>query len=444
MIRKLVNLGIKDDLRIEEAQIVRLTNITAMIPVVAYLFYIWYGIYYSQSFSIWLASSMLTLTLVALVFNSLTKHGLAKTILFVLNSFSLWITYHVFNVDYSALTSFFPILFCLPLFFNIRKEANYFFISFALVVFFIASSFIMERHQIYSITLAPEVVAQSNFFHILISFLLTILVGYFVIKNQNKTYDKLIEEREKAEDTLEDLQSTQSQLIHSEKMASLGILLAGVSHEINNPLNFLKGSVEGLQTEIESMNGSATESSSQYLLIMKEGVDRIGNIVKSLNHFNYSSPTFDQECNIDSIINNCLGILNHELKIGIEVNKDFCDLSTIKGNSGQLHQVILNLLANSIHAVPKEGKIWLRTKEQGEFLNIIVEDNGEGIPPEKQYQIFDPFYTTKDPGKGTGLGLAIANRIVKQHGGDITIASEPGMGTAIRLRLPKDPSKLKS
>ena len=435
MIQKIINLGIKGDLTTEEAQIVRLTNVVALIPAIAYTFYLWYGIYYQYLFTFVLASSMLASTGLALFWNAIGKHGLAKTTLFTINSFSIWLTYHVFNVDYSVLSSFFPILFCLPLFFKIKKEKTCFIISSSIVAIAIVSSFIVEKQQIHSIMLTEEEVAVSNLFHISISFLLTALVAYAVFRNKEKTYSLLTKESEKTKGTLQDLQRTQAQLVHSEKMASLGIMLAGISHEINNPLNFLKGSMEGLKSELKEAN--ADLSSKKYFVIMNEGIERIGSIVKSLNHFNYQTPEFDQECDIPLIFDNCLNILKHELKKGIVVKKDFAPDSHVKGNSGQLHQVFLNLIANSIQAMSSKGTIVLRTKCRNGDIHAFVEDDGVGIAPEKQYKIFDPFFTTKDPGKGTGLGLAIAYQIVKDHGGEITMASQEGFGTSFRLKLPK-------
>ncbi len=245
----------------------------------------------------------------------------------------------------------------------------------------------------------------------------------------------LINESNKTKEMLRNLRQTQTQLVHSEKMASLGTMLAGISHEINNPLNFLKGSMGGLKDELKEANVDI--STKRYFMIMDEGIERISSIVKSLNHFNYHKPDFDQECSIPLIFDNCLNILNHELKKGIVIKKDFAPDSLVKGNSGQLHQVFLNLIANSIQAMPSSGTIVLRTKSRNGDIHAFVEDDGVGIAPEKQYQIFDPFFTTKDPGKGTGLGLAIAYQIVKDHGGEITMASQEGFGTSFRLKLPK-------
>ncbi|MEQ8238788.1 MAG: hypothetical protein RIA69_06230, partial [Cyclobacteriaceae bacterium] len=120
-----LNLGVKSELSIEEKQRVRLTNLVAFIPLIAYVFYVGYGFYYHQWFSVALAGSMIVLTVIALALNAKTNYGLAKVILFGLNSLSQSITYHVFNVDYAALTSFFPIIFCFAFFFDFSKEKKY-------------------------------------------------------------------------------------------------------------------------------------------------------------------------------------------------------------------------------------------------------------------------------------------------------------------------------
>jgi signal transduction histidine kinase len=379
---------------------------------------------------------MVALTGISLLFNSHRKYGIAKVFLFALNSFSIWITYHVFNVDYSVLSSFFPILFCFPIFFDINKEKLAFTTSFLLVLLCIVSSFIFPRQLIHSINLSPEVAAQSNLFHIIISFILTILVAYVVVRNRNTTQQRLILEREKAENALLKLKQTQAHLVENEKMASLGTLLAGVSHEINNPLNFIKGSVNVFEKEFKENFKDASPHYSKYFEILNEGVYRLTNITKSLNHFNYQTPDLMNDCDLSIILNNCLNILKYELKDHVEIQNEIPKSILLKGNSGQLHQVFLNIINNSIHAIDKNGQLTISTCISENAVSTSIVDNGKGIDSKSMERIFDPFYTTKEPGKGTGLGLSIAYKIVKDHLGTIDIKSDVNSGTQVIVTLP--------
>jgi signal transduction histidine kinase len=436
MVLKWIDLGVTKSLTIEEAQTVRLTNIVAWIPLIAYSFYIGYGIYYDQTFSIVLASCMVSITFLALFTNYRCNYGLAKLMLFSLNCSSIWLTYHVFNVDYSVLTSFFPILFCIPLFYNLEKEKLYAQIVFALILAAIASSFLMPRQLLFAIDLPANLAQRSNLYHIIFSFLLTALVTFAIYKNRNRTFKKLILEREKAEEALDELIKAQSLLLQQEKMASLGVLIAGVSHEINNPLNFIKGSVNGLEAQLKSDESVSIDNYSYLIEILNEGVDRLTNIIRSLNHFNHTVPTVSDSCHVKLIINNCLLILNHEIKNRIVVDMKIDGDFTVTGNSGQLHQLFLNLITNAVQAMPEKGILTIEANSTRYNKKITISDTGHGIDLIDIERIFDPFYTTKLPGKGTGLGLSICYKIMQFHGGKIDVDSKKGKGTNFTLKFP--------
>ncbi|MBV6647792.1 MAG: GHKL domain-containing protein [Cyclobacteriaceae bacterium] len=436
MFKKLVSLGVTDKLKIEQAQIVRLTNIVAMIPLIAYMFYVGYGFYFKQYFSSLLSGSMILLTFLALYFNWQERYGLSKTILFFLNSFSLWVTYHVFNVDYSALTSYFPILFCLPFFFHLPTERRYLLIAGAFPVLSIILSFLLPRQVIYQVNLPPDVAALSNTFHILFSFGLTFLVLYAVFKNRNATQRKLVVARERAELALKQLKETQTQLIHSEKMASLGTLIAGVSHEINNPLNYINGGVDGLRKEIKTIPKESQSAIEQPIALIRQGLDRASGIVKSLNNFSRQSGDLNEQCDLIDILENCLSILSSQMVEKINVRRNYTDREIIiKGNSGKLHQVIINVLSNAIHAIEDVGEIEIDVQKSKD-VQVSIRDNGCGISKEDLLKIQDPFFTTKEPGKGLGLGLYISHQIVAEHRGSIHFDSTQHIGTQVIITLP--------
>jgi signal transduction histidine kinase/streptogramin lyase len=233
------------------------------------------------------------------------------------------------------------------------------------------------------------------------------------------------------------LRSAQEQMIQSDKMASLGILAAGVAHEINNPLNFIQGGVEGLEQTLKRSKKVKKEDYAELIRAIKEGISRASTIVLSLNEFSHSSDKKLEPCDIYHLIENCLTMIRYRLKSGIDLTKEFTDeKAVVLGNNGKLHQAFLNILTNSIQAIDKKGSITIQTKiEKGNVLIKFV-DSGHGIKPEHLKKITEPFFSTKDPGKGTGLGLSITYAIINEHGGSLNYTSEWGKGTTALIKLP--------
>lgn len=235
------------------------------------------------------------------------------------------------------------------------------------------------------------------------------------------------------EEALNQLKNTQASLLEREKLASIGVLTAGVAHEINNPLNFIKGGIIALENFIKDKNYHLNEETKPYFEMINSGVSRTTKIVKSLNRFNRTNNQMNELCDINLIINNCLIILNNKLKHKIDVIKHYSDDIIIKGNEGQMHQMFTNILSNSEQAINSKGFIRINTKIVNDKVVIIIEDSGCGISNEKINRVFEPFYTTKDPGKGTGLGLSIVYNIVKNHEGNIEINSSENIGTKLKI-----------
>jgi signal transduction histidine kinase/streptogramin lyase len=239
--------------------------------------------------------------------------------------------------------------------------------------------------------------------------------------------------------TLQHLKDTQSQLLQSEKMASLGVLTSGVAHEINNPLNYIMCAHMGFENYFEENNLIEDEVISELLDNLKEGVERASAIVQGLNQFSRASDSDTEECHLHSIIDNCLVMLNNKLKHRIEVEKNYYkeDL-IIMGNVGKLHQAFINILSNAMQAIPEKGQIIINTKNENNTAIIEISDNGSGISEEDLSKITDPFFTTKDPGEGTGLGLSITYNIIHKHGGKLKFDSTEGKGTTVTVSLPID------
>jgi ligand-binding sensor domain-containing protein/signal transduction histidine kinase len=249
--------------------------------------------------------------------------------------------------------------------------------------------------------------------------------------------EELHNQREELEKALQHLQDTQIKLIQSEKMASLGILAAGVAHEINNPLNFIQSGVEGLEEYFNQNLKEHLQPVSPFIYGINTGVSRASSIILSLRQYSHKSEEIKNECDLLEIIDNCLIILQNLIKGRIEIQKHHKSENVkIIANSGKLHQAFLNILSNSIQSIEKEGVIKIFSEIKGQNVLIRFQDNGSGIDPEVLPKIFDPFFTTKQPGKGTGLGLSITYKIIEELGGNIKIESEFKKGTIVEISIP--------
>lgn len=250
--------------------------------------------------------------------------------------------------------------------------------------------------------------------------------------------DIVIQQKKDIELVLKNLKEAQSRLVQSEKMASLGVLTAGVAHEINNPLNYIMGGYIGLINELKTFDIEKDNRISVFLRGIKTGIDRAADIVKGLNQLSRDNDNYDEKCEIHTIIDNCLTILQSKYKDRIEVYKNYQkENMIIKGNTGKLHQVFINIISNAIDSIENEGEVHIATNTRDRQFEICIKDNGCGIPKETLNKITDPFFTTKDPGKGTGLGLSITNTIIQQHSGELYFDSVLDEGTKVFIFLPK-------
>jgi len=243
---------------------------------------------------------------------------------------------------------------------------------------------------------------------------------------------------EKLLSVLDELSRTQAQLVHSEKLASLGVLAGGIAHEINNPLMVILG-----RTELMLMEEDLPERLRDNLDTIRAETERIANIVAGLLTFARKSRQDKIEpVNVNEVVERTLMLSEHQLVVAnVRVVKELApDLPTIQANAGQLQQVFMNLIINAYHAMPKGGELTVRTGTLPEDRVFVeIQDTGVGISQENLDRIFDPFFTTKEEGKGTGLGLAVSRNIIEAHGGLIGVESEVGSGTTFRVVLPKVP-----
>ncbi|MFN8208219.1 MAG: ATP-binding protein [Bacteroidales bacterium] len=271
---------------------------------------------------------------------------------------------------------------------------------------------------------------KASFF----SYLLTILgfcwVFFFLVRSNQQFIRQLHESNIK-------LKETQQHLVHSEKMASLGVLAAGVAHEINNPLNFIQGGTLGMESYMEENCKDHLHEIKPFLDGIQVGIKRASDIVTSLNHYSRRDDLPCSDCDIRTIIDNCLVMMQAELKGRVEVIRDYNpDQEYVYCNEGRLYQVFLNILTNASHAISGEGTITIATRVANGQFKTFITDTGCGIPEDILPRITDPFFTTKDPGKGTGLGLSITYNIIQEYKGSMSIESLVDKGTCISVTLP--------
>ncbi len=286
--------------------------------------------------------------------------------------------------------------------------------------------------------------------------------------------DLLIAANEQLRKTNQELKKTQSQLIQSEKLASLGTLAAGMAHEINNPLAFAVNNLVLLERDVvplfrllslfqqgsDDLNASRPDLFSAARDLMEEidlpylevhlprlilsthkGLSRVAQIVEKLCGFAQLGRAPIGEVNVNEAIDQCLIMLSENLaRSGITVDRQFGELPTVRGAVAELNQVFLDLLANGVSAIEaasqSNGRIAVTTRCQGDEIVVEIMDNGCGISADVLPRIFDPFFTTKPLGRGLGLGLSLSHGIITKHRGRIDVRSEVGSGSCFQLHLP--------
>jgi len=248
-------------------------------------------------------------------------------------------------------------------------------------------------------------------------------ITYFISKALN-IFD--IEARRKIEQQAR-------RLLQAEKLTSLGQLAAGIAHEINNPLT---NASLGIQTLKMKLTGHEAESDTvKKLDAVERNIDRASAIAQELLQFSRQRDSEFVPVNINTVIQGALTLMHYRLS-RIAVREELVAVPDVLGDPGKLEQVFINIISNALEAMPDDGELTLSSFQEKDFVCARVSDTGAGIADENLSRVFDPFFTTKDVGKGTGLGLSICYGIIRQHHGIIEVASTPGKGTTVTLKLP--------
>ena len=272
-------------------------------------------------------------------------------------------------------------------------------------------------------------------------------------KVEERTRD-LHEKNAELKRTLQQLRAAQQQLIMQEKMASLGNLVAGVAHEINNPIGAVNAAADIARRCIAQISEVIAEIDAEVALTESTKIDkllkllldnnatildageRVSEIVKSLKNFSRLDESDFQKTDIHEGLDSTLALMRHEIRNKAKIIRDYGEIPEIYCYPGRLNQVFMNLLRNAVQALNEPGEIRISTSATGEHVTIKIADTGEGIPKENLGKIFDPGFTTRGVGTGTGLGLATVYTIVQQHRGEIRVSSEVGKGTEVVVVLP--------
>jgi signal transduction histidine kinase len=274
---------------------------------------------------------------------------------------------------------------------------------------------------------------------------------YEALKELNASLEERVRERTRAleasngdlANALRDLKAAQRQLVQSEKMASLGRLVAGVAHEINNPVTFIAGSVPALSRRLERAAEDAPaelvrvlDEAREIVGVMARGADRTAAIVKDLRTFSRLTESARKPSDLNDALEVSIRLLESHWRERITVHRRLTPLPPVDCDPGQINQVFMNMLTNACDAIADEGNIWVETGVDGPHVVVTIRDDGRGIAPAHLSRVFDPFFTTKDVGEGTGLGLAISQGVVAAHGGRVEVESTPGKGATFRVILP--------
>ncbi len=280
------------------------------------------------------------------------------------------------------------------------------------------------------------------------------------------TNQELSQRHQQLETAYGDLARTQHQLVQSEKMAALGLLVAGIAHELNNPTSYVHSNLEFIEEYTERLAAALEDDAGEggptdparrrsdarhreshdtlntlreLIASCREGAERIKKIVLDLRIFSRTDDIGLIPVDLHEGIDSTLNLLSKQYQDRITIHREYHPLPQVECLPGQINQVFMNLLQNAAQAIPGKGNVWIGTRAEGDWVKIAIRDDGAGIARENLSRVFDPFFTTKPVGAGTGLGLSISYGIVEKHGGSIRVTSTAHQGSEFTVELPVRP-----
>jgi len=299
-------------------------------------------------------------------------------------------------------------------------------------------------NNIYFLVLTGVIVMVGSYFHSRTRFR-EFAFRYELDKNKQaleQTNQKLDHQNKELADTIQKLTEAESQLVQSEKMASLGRMSAGIIHEINNPLNFATTGIFTLKKKGKHVASEQREEYDEILKDVEEGITRVKNIVSDLRLFTHPDSEGRDEVDVLEVVTSALRFVSNDLKDKVAVEVKLPEHQIVRANKNKLIHVLVNLIENSVDAIQAKSfneekpSIWIEGRTENGANYLVVRDNGMGIESQYLDKIFDPFFTTKDVGQGMGLGLSISYRIIQESRGKISVRTEPGKFCEFTLEFP--------
>jgi two-component system sensor histidine kinase PhcS len=299
-------------------------------------------------------------------------------------------------------------------------------------------------NNIYFLLLTGVIVMTGSYFHTKTRFR-EFALRHELDKNKQaleQSNQKLDHQNKELADTIQKLTEAESQLVQQEKMASLGVMSAGIIHEINNPLNFTTTGLFTLQKKSKFVPPEQREEFEDILKDVQDGVKRVQDIVSDLRVFTHPGTETRDEVELADVVSSALRALSHELNDTVRIKQQLPEHQTVLANRSKLIHVFVNLIQNSLDALHgksfdgEQPTIWIEGRVEHGRSYVSVRDNGVGIEPQHLDKVFDPFFTTKDVGQGMGLGLSICFRIMLEHRGGISVRSERGKFCEFTLEFP--------
>jgi len=299
-------------------------------------------------------------------------------------------------------------------------------------------------NNFYFLALTGVIVVTGNYYFNRLRFR-EFALRYELDKNKQtleQTNQKLDSQNKQLADTIQRLTEAESQLVQQEKMASLGVMSAGIIHEINNPLNFAVTGLFTLKKKSKHVSAEQRGDFEEILKDVEDGVNRVKNIVADLRMFTHPETEAHDEVEVADAVNSALRFLSNELKDKVRIEQKFPEHQTVRANHNKLIHLMVNLLQNSLDALQaksfngEQPTIWIEGRVENGASYVVVRDNGIGIENQHLDKIFDPFFTTKDVGQGMGLGLSICYRIMKESQGKISVRTERGKFCEFTLEFP--------